>query len=98
LEGRIPLFRLPIPGLSRQAEDGIVQIAPFTDFGYGWNKTGETFGPDSIYSVGLGLRWQPSPNLQAQIYYGHALRDADNPERGGLQDNGVYLKVSARLF
>jgi hemolysin activation/secretion protein len=98
LEGRIPLFRLPIPGLSQQAEDGIVQIAPFTDFGYGWNKTGGTFGPHSIYSVGLGLRWQPSLNLQAQIYYGNALRDADNPERGGLQDNGIYLKVSARIF
>jgi hemolysin activation/secretion protein len=82
-------IRCPTSSTADQAEDGIVQIAPFTDFGYGWNKTGETFGPDSIHSVGLGLRWQPSPNLQAQIYYGHALRDADNPERGGLQDNGI---------
>jgi hemolysin activation/secretion protein len=98
LEGRIPIFRLPIPRLSQQAEDGIVQIAPFTDFGYGWNKTDEIFGLPSIYSVGLGLRWQPSPNLQAEIYYGHALRDANNPESGGLQDNGVYLKILARLY
>jgi hemolysin activation/secretion protein len=98
LEGRIPIFRLPIPGLSQQAEDGIVQVAPFTDFGYGWNKTGDTYGPPTIYSVGLGLRWQPSPNLQAQIYYGHALRDVDNPERGGLQDNGIYFQLTARLY
>jgi hemolysin activation/secretion protein len=98
LEGRVPIFRLPIPGLSQQAEDGIVQIAPFTDFGYGWNKTGETFGPASIYSVGVGLRWQPSPRLQAQIYYGHALRDAEIPERGGLQDSGVYLQIIAKMF
>ena len=98
LEGRIPVFRLPIPGLSQQAEDGIVQVAPFTDFGYGWNRTGETFGPPSIYSVGVGLRWQPSPNLQAQIYYGHALRDVDEPERGGLQDNGIFFQITARLY
>jgi hemolysin activation/secretion protein len=98
LEGRVPVFRLPIPGLSQQAEDGVVQVAPFADFGYGWNKAGETFGPSSIYSVGIGLRWQPSPRLQAQVYYGHALRDANNLERGGLQDNGVYFQIIAKAF
>jgi hemolysin activation/secretion protein len=98
LEGRVPVFRLPIPGLSRQAEDGMIQIAPFADFGYGWNKAGETFGPSSIYSVGVGLRWQPSPRLQAQVYYGHALRDANIPERGSLQDSGVYFQIIGKLF
>jgi hemolysin activation/secretion protein len=98
LEARVPVFRLPIPGLSQQAEDGIVQIAPFADYGYGWNKAGETFGPDHIYSVGIGLRWQPSPRLQAQVYYGHALHDANRQDSGGLQDNGVYFQIVAKLF
>lgn len=98
LEGRVPVFRLPIPGLSQQPEDGIVQVAPFADFGYGWNKGGDQLGPDSLASIGIGLRWQPSPRLQAQIYYGHALRDTNIPERGGLQDNGVYFQVTAKLF
>jgi hemolysin activation/secretion protein len=97
LEGRIPLFRLPVPGLSQQAEDGLVQLAPFVDYGRGWNETGDTIGPDDIYGVGIGLRWAPSSDVLAQIYYGHALRNIDQPDRGP-QSNGIYFSVTARLF
>jgi hypothetical protein len=33
----------------------------------------------------------------AQIYYGHALRNIDQPDRGP-QSNGIYFSVTARLF
>jgi hemolysin activation/secretion protein len=97
LEGRFRLFRLPVLGLSPQAEDGVVQLAPFADYGRGWNRTGESAGPDDISSIGVGLRWEISPDILAQVYYGHALRDLDQPG-GGLQNHGVFLSLSARLY
>jgi hemolysin activation/secretion protein len=97
LEGRIPVFRLPVPGLSRQAEDGLVQIAPFADYGRGWNNTDDTIGPNDVYGVGVGLRWAPSQDTLAQLYFGHALRDTDQPDKG-LQSDGIYFSVTARVF
>jgi hemolysin activation/secretion protein len=97
LEGRYPLFRLPIPGLSTQAEDGMIQFAPFADYGRGWNRKKEGDVPDEISSVGAGLRWEISPDILAQVYYGHALNDLDQSE-GGLQSHGVYVSLSARLY
>jgi hemolysin activation/secretion protein len=97
LEGRFPLVRLPVPGLSVQAEDGMVQVAPFADYGRGWNRRDEDEGPDDISSIGVGLRWEVSPDILAQVYYGHALRDLDQ-SGGGLQNHGVFLSLSARLY
>jgi hemolysin activation/secretion protein len=97
LEGRFPMFRLLIPGLSLQAEDGMVHLAPFVDYGRGWNRVEPSVGPKDISSLGVGLRWEVSPDILAQVYYGHALRDLDQPG-GGLQNNGVFLSVSARLY
>jgi len=97
LEGRIPMIRLPVPGLSRQAEDGMVQLAPFFDYGRGWDKHEVTDAPNEIYSVGVGLRWELTPDILAQVYYGHALRDLDQPS-GGLQNSGVFMSVTARLY
>jgi hemolysin activation/secretion protein len=97
LEGRIPTIRLAIPGLSRQSEDGMVQVAPFFDYGRGWDKNDVTGGPDQIYSIGVGLRWEVSPDILAQVYYGHALHDL-HLNGNGLQNSGVFLSVSARLY
>jgi hemolysin activation/secretion protein len=97
VEGRFPLVRLPVPFLSYQAEDGVVQLAPFADYGRGWNRRGENDEPGDISSIGVGLRWEISPDILAQIYYGHALRDIEGAG-GGLQGHGVYVSLSARLY
>jgi hemolysin activation/secretion protein len=97
VEGRFPLVRLPVPLLSQQAEDGVVQLSPFADYGRGWNRRGEDDDPGDISSIGVGLRWEISPDIHAQIYYGYALRDIDQSS-GGLQSHGVYVSLSARLY
>jgi hemolysin activation/secretion protein len=97
VEGRIPTIRLPIPGLSHQAEDGMVQFAPFFDYGRGWDRGHAGGAADAIYSIGAGLRWELSPDILAQVYYGHALHDL-GPAGKGLQNSGVFLSVTARLF
>lgn len=94
LEFRIPLFRLPIPGVSQGAEDGRVQLAPFADFGWAWNTDVPTPDPKTLSSVGLGIRWDPHTKLHAQLYWGLGLREIDTTEHN-LQDSGLHFLVQA---
>jgi hemolysin activation/secretion protein len=74
LELRIPLVR------NRSWAD-YLELAPFFDYGRGWNAVGETPEPLDIYSVGLGLRWaltfpgMVSVRPQFEVYFGYRLRD-----------------------
>ncbi|MFO1430056.1 MAG: ShlB/FhaC/HecB family hemolysin secretion/activation protein [Candidatus Competibacteraceae bacterium] len=94
LEFRVPVLALPVPGLSRGAGDGLLQLAPFVDYGRGWNKTWPTPSPKSISSAGLGLRWDISPSTRAAVYWGHPF---DRISNGGadhdLQDRGISFFV-----
>lgn len=92
LEFRIPLFRLPLPDLSRGPEEGVVQLAPFVDYGRAWNKSGPTLEPTSISSAGLGLRWDPSPKIHTELYWGHAFRDVEQPDPN-WQDEGIHFQA-----
>jgi hemolysin activation/secretion protein len=97
LEARIPIFRLPLPVLSKGPTDGTVHLAPFFDWGWAENKDRPTMDPRTISSVGFGLRWEPSPNIQAYCYYGYALRNVDLPHED-IQDKGIHFLVSVRFF
>ena len=80
-----------------------LELAPFYDFGRGWNKELKTPPPQDISSVGVGLRWAVAyPWLvtirpQFEVYWGHRLRKVFNP-RDSLQDNGVHLQFILGLF
>jgi hemolysin activation/secretion protein len=96
LEWQIPLkfLQIPIPGLSKEPNDGIVNLVPFFDYGRSWNEYGDTPDPKNIYSAGLGLIWNPSSNFQTKLYWGHAFRkieDQDNEEN--LQDKGIHFDI-----
>lgn len=93
LEWRIPITRLPITKISG-TDDGWLQIAPFIDYGRAWNVDSDTPDPKDIYSVGLGLRWAPSQKIQAELYWGAALRDVDDPEDEDLQDKGIHFGIT----
>lgn len=95
LEWRIPMpFQLQIPGLSQKPEDGKVEFTPFIDYGRSWNTDIDTPEPKDIYSAGLGVRWKANENIQAQLYWGYALRDVPEQEDKDLQDNGVHFGMS----
>jgi hemolysin activation/secretion protein len=95
-------WRLPLPflqwrwsKLSKNPEDGIPQIATFFDYGRAWNESSEIpDDPKDIYSIGLGLRWSPSPHINTELYWGHALRDIPDPADEDLQDDGVHFELS----
>jgi hemolysin activation/secretion protein len=76
----------------------ILTLAPFLDTGGARNnELPNGPNPDDIYSAGLGLRWDPTPKIHAQVYWGHAFRDVHN-DTDTLQDDGVHFLVSANLF
>jgi hemolysin activation/secretion protein len=94
LEWRIPLVRLPLPGISTTEVDGLLHLVPFVDYGYGWNANGEAPEPQDIASVGLGLRWNPSPEIRTELFWGHPLRDLPVVGERDLQDDGVHFSLT----
>jgi hemolysin activation/secretion protein len=85
----------------------MVQFAPFVDVGHGWNIGDNrpsvtapfTKFPNTLASVGVGLRWNILPNDRAifEIYWGHQLNDV--PKVGNtIQDDGVHLGIVVNLF
>jgi hemolysin activation/secretion protein len=86
-EARVPLYRTAA-GLDT------VFIAPFIDFGHGWQTTIPTpvEPPQTLASIGVGAIWNFWRGSHFEVYWGQQL----NHFRGGtgnLQDHGVYLQL-----
>ncbi len=86
--------------LQNQAGQPTLQLAPFVDLGTVWNHkdnpsqiTGQTF----LVGTGIGLFWQPVPDLNIRLDYGLPLVDLD--DRGNnIQDDGLYFSVTFTPF
>ncbi|NJL41116.1 MAG: ShlB/FhaC/HecB family hemolysin secretion/activation protein [Leptolyngbyaceae cyanobacterium SM1_4_3] len=88
VEARIPLT----------ADANRLQLAPFFDIGSAWNN-GDNPDPDpgAIASLGLGLRWQVTPDLAARLDYGIPLTEVE--DRGNsLQENGIHFSIRYQPF
>ncbi len=72
-----------------------LQLAAFVDYGIAWDKNSAlpTSDADDIYSIGLGVLWEPIPSLSIEVYYGEALKDVDSAG-DSLQENGLHFWVS----
>ena len=84
LEFRVPVYQLPLAGVSREYHEGQVQLAAFADYGYADNKGQFNLEPHSIYSAGLGIRWDPGSKINAALYWGYPFQDAAEGETGWL--------------
>jgi hemolysin activation/secretion protein len=85
-EVRIPVLRIP-------EWQSTVQVAPFVDFGSGWNSGAERNpNPNTLASVGAGLQWLTSDNFTARLDIGIPLIEAGS---GGnsWQENGIQFSV-----
>ncbi len=100
LEPRFPLWRWG-------NGEPMFQLAPFVDVAHGWNQGGNrgaptqpdsTF-PNTLASVGVGLRWNILPNDRAsfEVYWGQQLNHVPKI-RNTIQDNGVHLGLVVNLF
>lgn len=97
-EVRIPIFKLPIPGISKGFTDGTVEFAPFFDLGGGWDTEGPTLEPKFISSAGAGLRWNVSRSVYGNIYYAIPFNNVPQEQSGSLQDDGISFQLVIGLF
>jgi len=75
--------------------EGLLQIAPFIDFGVGWNKTGterENPSKNTLVGTGLALIWRMGDKLNTRIDWGIPLIDVDSRDTT-WQENGIYLQL-----
>jgi hemolysin activation/secretion protein len=100
VESRVPLVRWA-------NGQPMFQLAPFVDFGHGWNIgdnhttviTSLANPVNTLASVGVGLRWNILPDDRAvfEVYWGQQLNHV--PSIGNnLQAHGVHLGVVINLF
>jgi hemolysin activation/secretion protein len=98
VESRIPLFTFPT-GEPR------LQFAQFVDMGRAWNAKGGTPDPDTLASVGVGLRWTvlPQERARVEVYWGAPLNfnNVHRPQgdsRDALQDNGLHVQIVVQVL
>jgi hemolysin activation/secretion protein len=102
LELQIPLFGRSDPHPLN------VTVVPFIDYGRSWDvkdtaprsDVRNTEDARYIASSGAGVRWNPLPGLDAQVYWGRAIGSnfkGDDPRdlrEHDLQDDGVHFSIS----
>ena len=91
-------LRLPI--LRVDSVEGLLQIAPFVDFGVAWNDEDNPIqisGSNTLVGAGLGLQWQMGDDFTARFDWGIPLIDVDSRDRT-LQEQGLYFTVNYSLF
>lgn len=87
IEARIPIVRIP-------EAKGLLQIAPFVDFGVGWNHSNsQDTDSNQLLGVGLGLIWQMDNRLNARLDWGIPLINADGGDRT-WQEKGIYFNIN----
>ena len=92
-----------------------LELATFFDFGNGWQTNPDAAGrgrillpvpPSSIYSAGVGVRWNAvfgesvRWNPEFELYWGKGLVDLDSASRrgGSLQDSGIHFNIGLGVF
>lgn len=73
-----------------------LQLTPFVDLGGGWNIDAPEPDPSFLLGLGLGLRWQPTPDFSFRVDYGIPLISGEDGD--SLQENGIYLSLTVRPF
>ncbi len=90
-EVRFPILRV-------ERIKGVLQIAPFVDFGLGWNSSGNLNpSQNTLVGVGVGLQWQMGDRLTTRFDWGIPLINVDSEKRT-LQEQGLYFSITYSLF
>jgi hemolysin activation/secretion protein len=93
--------RIPIVRNRRWAD--YLELAPFFDYGRGWNTDRSTPDPSDISSVGVGLRWAATARsrvplkAQFEIYWGYPLRDIET-SASAFEGDGIQFQFLVGVF
>jgi hemolysin activation/secretion protein len=80
------------------AKFSLFQLTPFVDVGRGWNNSRrENPDPQTLASVGIGLRFQWSERLSARFIWGIPIVAVDG-SKSTWQDNELYFSVVYNPF
>jgi hemolysin activation/secretion protein len=88
---QVPILRLP-------QIDSILQVIPFVDFGVAWNNSNrDNPDPNTLASVGLGLRWTQGDRFTARLDWGIPLVPVESRDNT-WQENGLYFSLIYNPF
>ena len=90
---------LPIPGLT--GGDGIapLTIAPFIDYGVGWNNGAGSRATEHLLGAGLTATYRPNSVITANLTYGYPFTNGpDGLGSGDLTDEAIYFNVTFYVF
>jgi len=78
-------------------------IAFFTDYGRSWNTDAPDSKSESLTSVGIGFRWDPTRKLHAELYAAKSLISTDsigqsNDFGGRIQASGITFLLLYSVF
>ncbi|MBR8835579.1 MAG: ShlB/FhaC/HecB family hemolysin secretion/activation protein [Stigonema ocellatum SAG 48.90 = DSM 106950] len=94
-EVRVPIVRF-------WSNKNILQLAPFVDFGSGWNNSGRSgstqLSTNTLVSTGLGLRLQLENYLTVRFDWGIPLVSVSSENKNSWQENGLYFSIIANPF
>ena len=88
---------LRIPIWLAKDKTPLVSLAPFFDFGSGWNVNKVEDNNETIASVGLGVLVNATRHAQLTLYWGHPLIDLAE-KKVSLQDYGLHFTLSINAF
>ena len=74
-----------------------LQLTPFFDLGTTWNKDSEVIPRQSLYSIGIGLRFEVGDTFNARLDWGIPLADVDL-DKDTLQENGINFAIEYNPF
>lgn len=89
-EIRLPVLRVP-------EVDGLLQIVPFVDVGYGWNIFSPSPEQPTLAALGLGMLWQMDNRFDARLDIGIPLVNV-NDAGNSLQESGIHFTLDYWLF
>ena len=93
LEWSVPMFRLPLPWITRGTDQGQVSILPFADYGYAWDYYEDFSEPVELASVGIGFQWLMGANSSASLRFAQPLIEHETVGDEVLQDDGIHFSV-----
>ncbi|MEA5503395.1 ShlB/FhaC/HecB family hemolysin secretion/activation protein [Halotia wernerae UHCC 0503] len=96
--GTFASAEVQIPILRLSQIDSILQVAPFIDFGVAWNNSSKNNpDPNTLASVGFGLRWSQGDRFSARLDWGIPLISVQSQGRT-WQEDGIYFSILYNPF
>lgn len=96
--GFVSAIELRLPLLFTRTGAPWLQLAPFIDYGRGWNVAGSRTDQEELWSAGMGLLITPNDKLHAELYWGHRFREITDSDHADLQDLGLHFKLVLMAF